>query len=45
MLNFLEVKTVAEANMVDMNLYSFIKFSETRGGVYVFKKRTRKVKE
>lgn len=45
MLNFLEVKSVEEANMVDLTHYSFIKFSETRGGVYVFKKRSRKVKE
>jgi len=43
--NFLEIKDVAIANKVDLKVYSFIRFSETRGGVYIFKKRSRKVKE
>ena len=40
-LNFLEKETVEEANAVDLNIYSFVKFSDTRN-VYIFKKRARK---
>jgi len=37
-MNFIECKTVDEANKIDLTLFSFIKFSETRQ-VYIFKKR------
>lgn len=39
--NFLEVETVEEANRVDLNEYTFNRFSETRQR-YVFSKRMRK---
>jgi len=39
--NFIECKTVEEANSIDMNVYSFIKFSDTRD-CYIFKKRAGK---
>jgi hypothetical protein len=39
--NFIECKTVEEANRVDPTLYSFIKFSDTRD-CYIFKKRAGK---
>jgi len=39
--NFLERETVEEANAVDLNIYSFVKFSDTRN-CYIFRKRTRK---
>ena len=39
--NFLERETVEEANAVDLSVYSFVKFSDTRN-CYIFKKRARK---
>jgi len=39
--NFLERETIEEANAVDLNIYSFVKFSDTRN-VYIFKRRARK---
>jgi len=38
--NFLELKTVDEANIVDPKKYTLIKLSDTRG--YCFKKRAGK---
>lgn len=38
--NFLEIKTVEEANDVDLDVYTFVKFSEMRNR-YIFKKRAR----
>jgi hypothetical protein len=37
-MNFIECRTVEEANKIDLTLFSFVKFSETRQ-VYIFKKR------
>ncbi|MHC4950487.1 MAG: hypothetical protein ACYTEU_05800 [Planctomycetota bacterium] len=42
--NFLEIKDVDVANKVDLKVYSFIRFSESRNA-YIFKKRQRVVKE
>jgi len=39
--NFVECKTIEEANSIDMHMYSFIKFSDTRD-CYIFKKRAGK---
>lgn len=39
--NFIECKTVELANMVDLNNYTFVKYSETRD-VYIFKRRATK---
>jgi len=39
--NFLECKTVEEANAMDLTKYTFIKFSDTRD-CYMFKKRAGK---
>jgi hypothetical protein len=40
--NFIEVKSVEEANKIDMNLYTFMeRFSSTRGS-FVFKIRETK---
>lgn len=36
--NFLEYETVEGANQVDLNIYSFVRFSEKRQ-CYIFKKR------
>jgi len=36
--NFIEAKTVEEANRIDLKVYRFEAFSETRG-VYIFIKR------
>jgi len=36
--DFLEIKTVEEANNVDLTIYSFVKFSDSRD-CYIFKKR------
>lgn len=41
LLNFLEVESNEEANKVDLEIYSFIKFSDTRN-CYIFKRRARK---
>jgi len=38
LLSFIEVDSVEEANNVNMELYSFVKFSETRQK-YIFKIR------
>lgn len=38
MENFKECKTVEEANSMDLALYTFVKFSDTRD-CYIFKKR------
>jgi hypothetical protein len=38
MISFIECDTVEEANKIDLDLYSFIKFSETRQK-YIFKIR------
>lgn len=37
-MNFIEAKTVEEANAIDLTTFSFVRFSETRQ-VYIFKKR------
>ena len=39
--NFLEIKTVEEANGVDLTVYSFVRFSDARD-CYIFKKRSGK---
>lgn len=39
--NFLEVKPIEKANAVDLTVYSFVKFSDTRD-CYIFKKRAGK---
>lgn len=39
--NFIEAENVEEANAVDLSVYTFLKYSETKG-VYVFKVRERK---
>jgi len=39
--NFKEIESVQEANAVDLTVYSFVKFSDTRN-CYIFKKRVRK---
>jgi len=36
--NFIEAKTVEEANSVDLKKYTFVKYSDTRD-CYIFKKR------
>jgi len=38
MPNFIEVKTVQEANRINLNVYSFVRYSETKN-CYIFKKR------
>lgn len=38
-ISFLEIPTVEEANKVDMKVYRFERFSESRG--YIFAKRVR----
>jgi len=42
-MNFLEVKTVQEANKLDSKVYTFVRFSETRD-CYIFKKRREHMK-
>ena len=39
--NFLEIKTVEEANTVNLSEYTFIKYSDTRN-CYIFKRRAGK---
>jgi len=39
--NFLEIKTVEEANTVNLSEYTFIKHSDTRD-CYIFKRRAGK---
>lgn len=36
--NFIEIKSVQEANEIDNKVYTFVRFSETRD-CYIFKKR------
>jgi hypothetical protein len=38
MINFIECDTVEEANKLDLDIYTFVKFSETRQK-YIFKIR------
>lgn len=38
--NFIEATTVDEANSVDLSVYRFERFSDTRG-VYIFVRRAR----
>lgn len=39
--NFRECETVEEANQLNLEVYSFVKFSDSRDK-YIFKKRSRK---
>lgn len=39
--NFREVETVEQANDIDLDVYTFVKFAESRDK-YIFKKRQRK---
>lgn len=41
-VNFLELESVDDANKVDLEVYSFHKFSDTRDK-YIFSKRMRKI--
>ena len=43
--NFLELKTVDEANQVNMNLYTFLEKLSTQRGMYCFKIREIKRKK
>ena len=36
--NFIEIFDVREANKIDLKIYTFVRFSETRNK-YIFKKR------
>jgi hypothetical protein len=36
--NFLEIESLENANAVDLSIYSFVKFSDSRNS-YIFKKR------
>jgi hypothetical protein len=38
--NFIEAKTVEEANQIDLAVYTFVTFSDSRG-CYIFKRRAR----
>ena len=40
--NFLEIETARDANKVDMDTYTFLRFSETRNK-YLFKKRQKHI--
>lgn len=39
--NFVECNSVEEANVIDLKVYTFVKFSDTRN-CYIFKKRAGK---
>lgn len=41
MTNFIECKTVREANNIDLDMYTFVRFSESRNK-YIFKIREAK---
>ncbi len=41
MINFIECDTVEEANRIDLEIYSFVRFSESRQK-YIFKIREKK---
>lgn len=40
-MNFIECKTADEANKINLEIYTFVKHSDTRD-VYIFKLRARK---
>jgi hypothetical protein len=39
--NFLEIESVDKANQVDLQIYTFVKYSDTRSR-YIFKRRVGK---
>jgi len=39
--NFIEAETLEKANQVNLEQYTFVTYSDTRG-VYIFKKRAKK---